>query len=416
MCAQPARSAYGSLDTASRPQVPHPTRVPQELAPRNPSRVLSIDILRGATVALMILVNDPGDPHCVYPPLRHADWSGYTPAALVFPNFLFLSGASLVFSLQSRIANPANSRAEIVRGLLKRTVNLVALKLFVAAAPTFRLRRVRIFGVLFRSALLGLAGGLALLATLSIGTLLAVSAVLLAVYYALLRLPFGSLNQPLLDPDNNLAAALDRRIANLFHGHLHSGALWNVTHDPEGLLSSAPALVTVLGGAVAALHMRDSRYTPEQKAAHFACAGLVSLAAGHVWHRTFPINKNLWTSSYVLVSTGWSLLALAALYWLYDVRQAIRNPLVRALTKPFQIFGANALPVYIVSLLGHKTSRTIHLQQRGHSVSLRTATYRRLFAPERSTKLRSLAFAVSYAALCFAPNLLLWRRKIFIKI
>ena len=381
-----------------------------------PQRVLSIDILRGATVALMILVNDPGDPRCVFAALGHADWNGYTPADLVFPNFLFLSGASLVFSLQSRIANPSIPRTEIVRGLLKRSLNLIALKLFVAQAPTFRFRRIRIYGVLFRSALLGLAGGLTLLVTLSIPALLGFSATLLCLYYALLRIPFGSLNQPLLDPDNNLAAALDRRVANLFHGHLHSGALWNVTHDPEGLLSSMPALATVLLGAVAALHMRDARYTPRQKARNFALAGLLLLAAGHLWHRTFPINKNLWTSSYVLVSTGWSLLALAALYWLYDIKQATRSPILSALTRPLQIFGANALPVYIVSLLGHQAARTVHLQQGGHSVSLRTATYRKVFAPTHSTKLRSLAFAVSYAALCFLPNLFLWRRKIFVKI
>ena len=379
-------------------------------------RVQSIDILRGGTIALMILVNDPGDPQCVFPPLAHADWNGYTAADLIFPNFLFLSGASLVFSLQSRIANPANSRSEIVRGLLKRALNLVALKLFVAAAPTFRLRRIRIFGVLFRSALLGLVGGLALLVTLSPRKLLSFSAALLAVYYGLLRVPFGTLNQPLLDPDNNLAAALDRSIANLFHGHLHSGALYNVTHDPEGLLSSIPALGTVLAGAVAAMHMRDPAYTPAQKARNLACAGAASLALGHLWHRTFPINKNLWTSSYVLVSAGWSLLTLAALYWLYDVNQALRYSLARALSKPLQIFGANALPVYILSLLGHKTARTIHLLDDGHSVSLRTAAYRHLFAPHKSTRTRSLAFAVSYAALCFLPNLFLWRRKIFVKI
>lgn len=385
-------------------------------APAKPQRVLSIDILRGATVALMILVNDPGDPHCVYPALSHADWNGYTPADLIFPNFLFLSGASLVFSLQSRITNPAVPRSVIIRGLLKRTLNLVALKLFVAHAPRFRMRRIRIYGVLLRSALLGLVGSLTLLTTLSIPTLAALSATLLIAYYGLLRIPFGSLNQPLLDPDNNLAAALDRRIANLFHGHLHSGALWNVTHDPEGLFSSMPALVTVLLGAIAALHMRDTRYTPQQKARNFALTGLALVAAGHVWHRTFPINKNLWTSSYVLVSGGWSLLALSALYWLYDIRQAGRNPLFHALTKPLQIFGANALPVYVVSLLGHKTARTVHLQHDGHSLSLRTATYRTLFARGGSSRLRSLAFAVTYAALCFLPNLYLWRRKIFIKI
>ena len=364
----------------------------------------------------MILVNDPGDPHCVFPQLAHAEWNGYTAADLIFPNFLFLSGASLVFSLQSRIANPSISRAELMRGLLKRSLNLTALKLFVAAAPTFRVRRIRIFGVLFRSALLGLAGGLVLLVTLAPRKLLSLAAALLGGYYLALRIPFGELNQPLLDPDNNLAAALDRHIAHLFHGHLHSGALYNVTHDPEGLLSSLPALATVLAGAVAALHMRDNAYTPEQKATHFALAGAASLAAGHLWNRSFPINKNLWTSSYVLASAGWSLLTLAATYLLYDARDAMRHATVRAVTKPLQVFGANALPVYVLSLLGHKTARTLQVQQGEHRVSLRTATYRKVFAPHGSSRTRSLAFAVSYAALCFLPNLFLWRRKIFVKI
>ena len=404
---------YGSIDTARTSFVPGI----QSIVPSpQSSRVQSIDILRGATVALMIMVNDPGDPHEVFPALRHSDWSGYTAADLVFPNFLFLSGASLVFSLQSRIQNPAVRRAELVRGLLKRFFNLMALKLFVAAAPTFRVRRVRIFGILFRSAVLGLVGGLVLLTTLSPRKLFMLCVSLLAAYYGLLRVPFGSLNQPLLDPENNLVAALDRRIAHLFHGHLHSGALFHVTHDPEGLLSSMPALVTVLGGCLAALHMRDSQFSPQQKARNFALAGAACLVAGHVWDRRFPINKSLWTSSYVLVTTGWSLMALSALYWIYDVRQLGDKPLVRVLTRPLQIFGANALPAYVLSILGHKTTRTIHLQQDGHSVSLRTAAYRKAFAPDRSTRTRSLAFAVAVAAVCFLPNLYLWRKKIFVKI
>ena len=259
--------------------------------------MLSIDILRGATVALMILINDPGDPQQVYPALDHAEWNGYTAADLVFPNFLFLSGASLVFSLQTRIQRRSVPRAEIVRGLLKRALNLLALKLFVAAAPTFRLRRIRIFGVLFRSALLGLAGGLTLLVSLSVPVLLAFSAVLLTGYWLALRLPFGSLNQPLLDPDNNVAAWLDRKVAHLLHGELHTGALYNVTHDPEGLLSSVPALATVLHGAIAALVMGSARCTPERKAAGMAGAGLAAIGVGHLWHRSLPINKNLWTRS-----------------------------------------------------------------------------------------------------------------------
>jgi predicted acyltransferase len=379
-------------------------------------RVLSVDLLRGATIALMILVNDPGDPQCVYPALRHADWNGYTLADLVFPNFLFLSGASLVFSLESRIRSGRTRKFDLARGLGRRTVNLLLLKLFVAHAPAFRFRRIRIFGVLFRTALLGLAGGLALLLTLSIPALLIASAALLLGYWLLLRVPLGSVNVPLLDPDNNAAAWLDRRIAHLLHGHLHSGALYNVTHDPEGLLSSLPALATVLNGAAAALWMRSDAASPERKAATLALAGAASLASGHAWSRSFPVNKNLWTSSYVLVSSGWSLLVLAGLYWLYDVRAEGPASWLRRLGRPLEIFGANALPVYVLSLLGHKTARTVHVHRDGHDVSLRTLAYRQTFGRRGSSPLGSLAFAAVYAGLCFVPNLLLWRKKIFIKI
>ena len=379
-------------------------------------RVLSIDVLRGLTIALMILVNDPGDPHEVYPPLRHADWNGYTAADLVFPNFLFVGGASLIFSMQGRITSGA-SKLELARGLAKRSINLLLLKFFLAAWPTFRQRRIRIFGVLFRTALCSLAAGLILLATLSVPVLLTVAGALLGGYYALLRVPMGGLNQPLLDPDDNVAAWLDRKVAYLLHGELHTGALFNVTHDPEGLLSSVPALATVLLGAVAALTMRSQQYSRERRALTLAGAGAGLIVAGHAWHRSFPINKNLWTSSYVLTSGGWSLLALASLYWLFDVRQIERSvPAVTALAKPARIFGANALVAYAVSIAGHKLLRTVHVQHEGHSVSLRTLAYRTTVGRGESSPLRSALFAVTYAAVCFLPNLFLWRRKIFVKI
>ena len=380
----------------------------------SPPRVLSIDIFRGLTVAAMILVNDPGDYQEVYPALRHADWNGYTPADLIFPNFLFLAGASLVFSMQSRIER-GDSRLELARGLGKRTVNLLLLKLFIAELPTFRLRRIRIFGVLFRTALCSLAGGLVLLATLSSPKLLAAIAGLLGTYYAVLGIQVGGLNQPLLDPDNNLAAWLDRHVAHVFHGELHTGALYNVTHDPEGLLSSIPALATVLMGACAALLMRDKTLSPQRKAALMVIAGIVALTAGTALSRRMPINKNLWTPPYALVAGGWSLLALAALYWLYDVRQT-RTPVSHAIATPASIFGANALVAYALSIAVHKLLRYLHVHHEGHRVSLRTLAYRRVFAPRKSSPARSLAFAVTYAGLILLPNVWLWRRRLFVKI
>ena len=403
-------------------------RPPVDLVPpRSPAaaRVLSIDVLRGLTILLMILVNDPGDPQSVYAQLDHAEWNGYTTADLVFPNFLFLAGASLVFSLQGRILRARKTgtgRGEIVRGLLKRSINLLVLKLVLAAIPTLRLRRIRIFGVLFRTALCSLAGGLVLLATLSVPGLLFGATALLSLYWAALRVPvqLGSgdqLNVPYLDPESNLAAHIDRKLAHLFHGHLHSGALYNVTHDPEGLLSSAPALATLLIGSAAALAMRDPALSAATKRNRLAAAGLASLALGHGLHRVYPINKNLWTGSYVLASSGWSLLTLAVFYTMLDVGQLERRvPTLERILRPARIFGANALVAYAVSVAGQKILRTIHVREQGHSLSLRTFVYRKVFARRRTSPLRSLLFAASYAALCFVPNLLLWRRKVFVKI
>ncbi len=360
----------------------------------------------------MILVNDPGDPHHVYPPLRHAEWNGYTFADLIFPNFLILSGASLAFSLAPRLEKGTPGKLELTRALARRSLNLLLLKFFVAQAPTFRRRRIRVFGVLFRTALLNFAAGLILLQTRDRRTLLTLSATLLAAYYAALRIPLGPLNTPFLDPDNNLAAWLDRHIAHLFHGHLHNGALYNVTHDPEGLLSSVPALATVLLGAVTALTLRNP--AAPHKTRTLALAGAASLATGTLWHRIFPLNKNLWTSSYTLVSAGWSLLTLAALYAAYDTRKPAR-PLT-ALAKPAKILGANAIVAYALSVVGHKLTRAIQVPHEGHRLSLRTYAYRTIFARKHSTPLRSFAFAATCVALCFLPNLLLHRRKVFIKI
>ncbi len=376
------------------------------------TRLQSIDIARGLTVAAMILVNDPGDPHHVYPPLRHAEWNGYTFADLIFPNFLFLSGASLAFSLTPRLEKGSASKVELARALGRRSLNLLLLKFFVAQVPTFRRRRIRVFGVLFRTALLNLAGGLILLRTRRIRALLTLSGALLLAYYAALRVPVGALNTPLLDPDNNLAAWLDRKIAHLFHGHLHNGALYNVTHDPEGLLSSAAALATVLFGAATAFTLRDPAATHKTRTLTLAGAG--SLAAGHVWSRSFPINKNLWTSSYALVSAGWSLLTLATLHNLYDTEKPSRA--LTALAQPAKILGSNAIVAYALSVVGHKLTRAVQIPHAGHKLSLRTYAYRTVFARRHSTPLRSLAFAATCVVLCFLPNLFLYRRRILIKI
>jgi predicted acyltransferase len=391
--------------------------------------VVSVDVMRGLTVAAMILVNDPGDPGEVYPQLRHAAWNGYTAADLVFPNFLFLAGVSLAFSLAGKVTRAKASgrgRLELARGLGRRSLNLILLKLALASLPRLRLRRmhsrIRIYGVLARTALCSLAAGLVLLFTLDVASLLMIAGALLAGYWHVMRwLPVPGIgwpvrDVPLLDPDNNLAAWLDRKIVGFLQRHLHAGGLYNITHDPEGLLSTAPAVATTLIGTCAGLVLRGAG-SGYRKAAMLAVSGVASLAAGNAWGRRFPVNKNLWTSSFVLVSAGWSLLGLAGLYWLLDASSVrTRAALLQKLLQPAEVFGANALVAYAVADAGHTFSRYMHVREGGHSVSLRTWTYRHLFACQRSTPLRSLAFAVAYALACLMPNLWLWKRKIFVKL
>jgi predicted acyltransferase len=407
-----------------------------------PQRVFSIDVLRGLTIAFMILVNDPGDWAHVYSQLDHAPWNGFTATDLVFPNFLFLVGVSIVLSLESRLRRGA-SRPALALHMLRRTATLIAIKLFLSAFPHFHVGHLRLFGVLTRIALCYLAAGLLCLAIwnkpLRIRSLLALTAVLLIGYWALMRfVPVPSFGvpthaMPILDPARNLAAWLDRAVNAFTQRALHTGSLYNKNRDPEGLLSTLPAIATTLLGCVTGLCLlrvdsRDSRLEFSITRAYFlngllAC-GVAALAAGLLWDRTFPINKNLWTSSYVLFAAGLSLLLLALCYWLIDIRRLNQTRAGRALLWPWLVFGSNAifafcfsnLLVEILLWIKAPAGALVNPTAPGTPISAWLWLYLHLFARHHSTPLSSLAFALAFTALCFLPNWLLWRRKLFLKV
>jgi predicted acyltransferase len=431
-------------------------------APAN--RVLSIDVLRGLTIALMILVNDPGDWSHTYSQLDHATWNGFTLTDLVFPNFLFLVGASIILSLDSRIRR-GESRRTLALHILRRSAIIFALDLFFGLYPHFHYTHLRIFGVLTRIAVCYLVAGLICLATQRARTLLAIAAALLIGYWALMRFVpvpgFGipAHDIPFLDPNRNLAAWLDRHVVDLLQRTLHTGRLYNQTRDPEGVLSTVPAVATTLLGAVTALWLRrvanpaatrdidtpkgttkDASSRPERSGVegppHFArattaitpmqclvgllVAGLVSVAAGLLWNIWFPINKNLWTSSYVLLAAGLALVALAALYWLIDIRHFNETKAGKWLTFPWLVFGSNAIVAYCVSELLVINLTWIKIPHsigsNGQPVSAWFWAYHNLFAVSGSTNVTSLAFAIAFVAICFIPNWLLYRNRIFVKI
>jgi predicted acyltransferase len=448
---------------------PSPTQAPA-LAGVS-SRVLSVDVLRGLTIALMILVNDPGDWAHTYAQLDHAKWNGFTLTDFVFPNFLFLVGASIIFSLQSRIARSPSgildqaTKKTLALHIVRRAFLIFAIKMFLTAFPYFHYTHFRIYGVLTRIALCYLVPGLICLVTQRVRTLAAITAALLIGYWALMRfVPVPGLgipthDFPILDPDRNLTAWLDRAISAFTQSTIHTGTLYEHTRDPEGLLSTLPAIATTLIGSLTGLWLRRvssgtaagktaaikqtaSRPDPERSRGgvegppHFAHAaiaitparclnglftnGIISVAGGLLWNYSFPINKNLWTSSFVLYAAGWSLLTLALCYWFIDMRRLNDTPAGKALLWPWLVFGSNAITAFVVSNLIVKIMLWIKVSDSfsttGKPVTAWLWTYHHLFARNGSTNVTSLAFAIAVVAACFLPNWLLWRKRIFLKV
>jgi predicted acyltransferase len=398
-----------------------------------PTRVLSIDVLRGITIGLMILVNDPGDWSQTYAQLDHAKWNGFTLTDVVFPNFLFLVGASIILSLQSRICRSPGgkldraTRRDLALHILRRSAIIFALDLFFGLYPHFHYTHLRLYGVLTRIALCYLCAGLICLATQRARTLLVIAASLLFGYWALMRfVPVPGCrvpvrDVPLLDPNCNLAAWLDRQVVAFTQSTLRTGRLYEHTRDPEGLLSTLPAIATTLLGSVTALWLRrtdgkPTPITPSQCVIGLCLSGLLSLAAGLLWNLSFPINKNLWTCSYVLFAAGWALLALAAFYWLIDIRRINDTRAGKWLIFPWLVFGSNAIVAFCVSVFLVINMIWIKVPDAGKTVTAWFWIYHHLFAFNGSTKNTSLAFALAFVAICFTPNWLLWRKRIFVKI
>lgn len=365
-------------------------------------RLQSLDALRGLTVALMILVNTSGDGAHTFHILQHSAWNGCTLADTVFPCFLFMVGVSAVFALASRLARGA-SRAAILREALQRAAILFALGLLINTFPTFHLETLRVFGVLQRIALCYLALVLILVAGAKARTLTALFFFILIGYWALLRfVPTPGVGLAFLDPHNNLPAWLDRHL--LPAAHLYRRGFY----DPEGLLTTLPALGSTLLGALTAFWLR-SAHTLADKARGLFATGIACCVTGLLWSGTFPFNKRLWTSSFVLWTGGLALLALALLFFALDVRRS--RP--RWLTPAFA-FGTNALSAYILSELLAALLGTLRWPANGPTLQ------RHLFVPLAALipnpYLASLTYAVLFTLACLLPILLLFRKGIVFKV
>jgi predicted acyltransferase len=374
---------------------------------RTPQRLVFLDVVRGITIAFMILVNNNGSEHLAYWPLKHSDWNGCTPTDLVFPTFLLLVGITIVLSTASRIAR-GESKSSLFKHALRRAAILFVLGILIHGFPSYPLATLRIYGVLQRIAICYLAATVLYLWDRRVTTLVGVSIACLLGYWILMRwvpIPgFGVPGHdfPFLDKDINWVSVVDRR--------LFPGRLLEKTRDPLGLISAVPAIATCLIGVLTGLWLRTAR--PMREKAYGLLAGAIAgLVIGDLWGIWFPINKRLWTSSYVVFAAGWSLLALAVCYFVIDLKKH-----QGAWTYPWKVFGSNAIFAYAFAELLSIVLEVIQVGSNGNTMSLKELIYTRIFSPIVDPSLGSLLYSLCFVLVCFIPCWVLFKRRVFIKI
>lgn len=372
-------------------------------------RLASLDSFRGLAIAGMILVNNPGSWGHIYAPLRHAEWHGFTPTDQIFPAFLFIVGAAIPFTLARYRAAAPEGRGAFHRRLIRRVAVLFALGLVlnfsselldwaVNGAPV-DVSTLRIMGVLQRIALAYLLAVLLVL-TLPPRLQVAVVALVLVGYWAALALvPVPGYGPGVLTPEGALPGYIDRIVFAPAH-------LYRDSFDPEGLLSTLPAAASVMFGYAAGAWVKGSAVS-SRASLGLAAAGLVCLLAGALWGLAFPLNKQLWTSSYVVFTAGGSLVLLALFYEIMEVRRW------SWVGWPFQVMGVNAITLFFASGLAARLLNVIHVAD---GRSLHIWIYRDLFVPWAGELDGSLAFAVATVLLWWLVLYGLYRRGWIIRI
>ena len=410
---------------------PAPITAPVPKQPKE--RLLSLDVFRGMTIAGMLLVNDPGTWSAIYPPLEHATWNGWTPTDLIFPFFLFIAGVTTHLSLTSRRAR-GDDEAAIRQQIIRRGALIFLLGFLVngfpyftwgdiagVAHPTFiqrvidRLYHWRIMGVLQRIGLAYMFGAL-----LSQGKTLkrqvaTIVVLLFGYWFAMTILPVpdsGAMGQLVLDDaPRTMAAWWDRLLLDWTRFGL-GNHLWvsSLTWDPEGIFSTIPAIGTAMLGNLAGQWIGERRPLTDRINGLFAI-GAIGMMVGLMWNWSFPINKSLWTSSYVVFCAGMACVALATIMWIVDVQN------VRKWTKPFVIYGMNPMVAFVGSgVMARCIYSIFKVNYGGKEIALQAAIYQSMFASWLEPVNASLAFAVTFVLFWFGILYVLYQKKIFFKV
>lgn len=379
-------------------------------------RLLSLDAFRGLTVAAMIMVNNPGDWSHIYAPLGHAEWHGWTPTDLIFPFFLFIVGVSITFALggsaiQERVEGEGKRGGNVSGKIVRRGLTLFALGLFLNFFPKFDPTNVRIPGVLQRIGLVYIVCSFIFLNTTTRQQRWILAGILVVYWLLMTVVPVPGVGYPNLEPDTNLSAWLDNLL--LTPAHVYKATkVW----DPEGILSTLPAIGTGLLGVLTGTWLRGSRPVAEKIAWLFA-AGVLLTLAGQFADGVFPINKKIWTSSYVLLAGGLAMLGLATFYWLLDVVW-VKKPAYRRFSLPFVAYGVNAITVFFLSGLIPRIMSLIKVRGAdGEEMGSKDYLYQTFIAPGfADPRNASLAGAVTFILIWGVILWVMYRKNIIIKV
>ena len=355
-------------------------------------RLFSLDVFRGIVIAAMILVNFPGSWSAMYAPLEHASWEGTTPTDYIFPFFIFIVGVSIVLSFSKQMTLGKTKKQFIIK-ILWRTVNIFSLGIFIKVLPTLDFSRIELPGVLQRIAMVFMVCAFLFLYTNWKQQLYLGFGILIAYWLAMTLIPVPQFGAGLLEPGKNLANWLDGMV-------IPASLLNERGYDAEGFLSTFPAIVSGISGLIAGKIIL-SKQNKEQTVLRMFVIGIVLIFIGNIWGWSFPIVKKIWTSSYVLVTSGWAFMVFALLIWLIDING------VRKGTRPWIIFGSNAIAIYFLA----DVFETFFLRS-----GLHDSAYTGMLGTGMQPKNASLAWAIFSVIVCYLTAWLMYVRKIFIKL
>lgn len=361
-----------------------------------PNRLISLDAMRGFTIAAMLLVNFPGDGEQVYHTLHHTIWNGLSFTDLVAPFFLFIIGVSIVFAYAKRLDAGA-PKGEMYRKIVVRSLKIFAVGMFLNLQPDFDVSNIRWTGTLHRIAIVFMLCAFIFLTTNWKQQAWLAVILLLSYWLALTQIPTPGVGRVMLEPGVNLVAWFDRLYL--------PGKMWQGTWDPESILSTIPSVVSGLTGMLAG-RLLLTPLNPHVKVNYLMSAGLLSAATGYFWGLIFPVNENLWTSSFVLVTSGFAALTLGAMYFSVDLLGHKRG------TAPGIIFGANAIAVYVIGdLLG-----VIFYRLPVGGLALNQQFQLALTSAGLDPKFVSMLYGLLFVGINFVPAWWLYKKKLFIKL